>query len=289
MKLNFTAAGMFLLVMAMGASVPFARAGHAQPATAASGQDQDPVVTSGLVREIQTMLRRLGLNPGPVDGMPSTRTNRAVRVFEERHNLPFTELKRYDTVPAEFLARLRDEAAAPSVLGRAGKATTVPQTLSPPVAPVSRREEQPTPKTVTDAVAAPSLPGRAGKADGPETMSAPLAPASRVEEQPAPKTATDAVAPPPVESPPRKIAASCTYDPEDFHIGANRYTPDTFLKEGFDGSTANAVFELKDRLEEGRQIADRIGVSALPEVQRQARVLHYFECRLKIEQAANKN
>ena len=66
----------------------------------------------------------------------------------------------------------------------------------------------------------------------------------------------------------------------------NRYTPETFLNEGFDGSTARAVTNLKDRLEEGRQIADKIGLTALKEVQRQARVLQYFECRLKIEQAS---
>jgi hypothetical protein len=58
------------------------------------------------------------------------------------------------------------------------------------------------------------------------------------------------------------------------------------LNEGFDGSTAGAVTNLKDRLEEGRQIADKIGLTALKEVQRQARVPQYFECRLKIEQAS---
>ena len=58
------------------------------------------------------------------------------------------------------------------------------------------------------------------------------------------------------------------------------------MKEGFDGSAARAVANLKDRLEEGRQLADRIGISALKDVQRQARVLQYFECRLKIEQAS---
>jgi peptidoglycan hydrolase-like protein with peptidoglycan-binding domain len=95
-----------------------------------------------------------------------------------------------------------------------------------------------------------------------------------------------AVAPAPPKLPPPDRFASCAYNPEDFQIGANRYSPDTFLNEGFDGSTTRAVANLKDRLEEGRQIADKIGISALKEVQRQARVLQYFECRLKIEQAA---
>lgn len=93
----------------------------------------------------------------------------------------------------------------------------------------------------------------------------------------------------PPNPPPADRFSACAYDPEDFHIGASRYTPDSFLKEGFDGSTARAIASLKERLEEGRQIADKVGISALKEVQRQARVLKYFECRLKIEQAsANK-
>jgi peptidoglycan hydrolase-like protein with peptidoglycan-binding domain len=113
----------------------------------------------------------------------------------------------------------------------------------------------------------------------------PRTPSPPAGEVPAP---TAALAPP-KPAPPDRFAA-CTYDPEDFHIGANRYTPDSFLKEGFDGSTVRAVANLKDRLEEGRQLADKIGISALKDVQRQARVLQYFECRLKIEQAsASKN
>jgi hypothetical protein len=103
---------------------------------------------------------------------------------------------------------------------------------------------------------------------------------------PAGEAPVPATAPAPPKAPPPDRFAACPYDPEDFHIGANRYTPDTFLNEGFDSSTARAIANLKDRLEEGRQIADKIGISALKEVQRQARVLQYFECRLKIEQAS---
>jgi hypothetical protein len=43
---------------------------------------------------------------------------------------------------------------------------------------------------------------------------------------------------------------------------------------------------LKDRLSEARQLAGKIGGAALTEVQRQSRVLDYFTCRLKIEQAS---
>jgi hypothetical protein len=45
---------------------------------------------------------------------------------------------------------------------------------------------------------------------------------------------------------------------------------------------------LRDRLNEARQIAGNVGGAALTEVQRQARVLDYFDCRLKIEQASEK-
>jgi hypothetical protein len=47
------------------------------------------------------------------------------------------------------------------------------------------------------------------------------------------------------------------------------------------------VANLKDRLNEARQLAENIGGSALAEVQRQARVLNYFTCRLKIEQGSD--
>src|SRR5439155_12888154 len=130
--------------------------------------------------------------------------------------------------------------------------------------------------------------GTDGKTDaGGSSAISPPAPVA--EGSAAAASATAAVAPPPPKPAPPDRFASCAYDPEDFRIGASLFTPDTFLKEGFDGSAARAVANLKDRLEEGRQLADRIGISALKEVQRQARVLQYFECRLKIEQAsANK-
>jgi peptidoglycan hydrolase-like protein with peptidoglycan-binding domain len=92
--------------------------------------------------------------------------------------------------------------------------------------------------------------------------------------------------PPPPPSPPPDQFASCGLSPEDFRIGGKQYTAQSFLEEGFGGSTTRAVADLRQRLEEARQIAERIGGTALGEVQRQARVLSYFECRLKIEQAS---
>ena len=92
--------------------------------------------------------------------------------------------------------------------------------------------------------------------------------------------------PAPAPPPPDRFA-SCSYNPEDFLIGGTQFTPQVFLDQGFGGVTARALTNLKQRLEEARQIAERLGGPALREVQRQARVIAYFECRQKIEQASN--
>lgn len=231
MHLNF--AGIWLFLLLLCSMAPLSSTGLGQPATAPVAQDQDPLATRELVREIQFMLLRLGLDPGPLDGRPLQLTNGAVRRFEQMSGLPLVELQLGGRVPVALLARLRAEAGR-AMLGAAGKLETEPRSSSPPAG------EVPVPAT------APAPP----KAPVPDRF------------------------------------AACPYDPEDFHIGANRYTPDTFLNEGFDGSTARAIASLKDRLEEGREIADKIGISALKDVQRQARVLQYLECRLKLEQAS---
>lgn len=80
--------------------------------------------------------------------------------------------------------------------------------------------------------------------------------------------------------------AACPFTAADFLIGGTQYTPDTFLKVGFGGSTASAVIGLKAGLKKTRRLALQIGGPALGEVQRQGRVLDYFECRLKIEHAS---
>jgi peptidoglycan hydrolase-like protein with peptidoglycan-binding domain len=106
---------------------------------------------------------------------------------------------------------------------------------------------------------------------------------------PAPEPAVAPVpkAPPP---PPPDRFASCPYNAADFLIGGKQFTPQTFLDEGFNGATASAVTNLRHRLDEARQIAEKIGGPALGEVQRQAHVLAYFECRQQIEQSsATKN
>jgi peptidoglycan hydrolase-like protein with peptidoglycan-binding domain len=241
MRVDLT--GVCAVAVLASLAAPFAAIAQTAPPTSAIAQFQNYQATPLLVRDIQFMLARLGIDPGPLDGVPRQLTNRAVRVFEEMHHLPLIDLQPGGIVPAQFLAELRTETAR-VVLGNAGKTDAG----APP------------------AVTAPTPPPGEGNSPAP------------------PPTA--ALAPPPPKPAPSDRFASCPYDPEDFRIGANQFTPDSFLKEGFDGSTARAVANLKDRLEEGRQLADRIGISALKDVQRQARVLQYFECRLKIEQAS---
>jgi peptidoglycan hydrolase-like protein with peptidoglycan-binding domain len=190
---------------------------------------QDVEATTALVREIQFMLLRLGIDPGPIDGIAGPQTLSAVRRFQAKSGLPLVELVTDGKISAVLLARLRGDASR-AILG--GEKTP---TVFPEVAPPSAVAVVPIQPTV----------------------------------------------------PPPDPFAACTFNPGDFRIGATEYTPDKFLQVGFDGSTARAVASLKDRLDEARQLAENVGGSALGEVQRQARVLSYFNCRLKIEQASD--
>jgi len=206
-----------VLIIASGAAVPRA---------AEVTGEAEVEATPSLIREIQFMLQRLGMDPGPIDGAVGPQTVNAVHKFQEMSGLPVADPVRDKKVSVKLMARLRSEASR-VILGSEGK----PEPAAGPPA-------------VAAAPAAPSPP-----------------PADRF--------------------------ADCPFKPEDFRIGGTQYTPDKFLQEGFDGSTARAVANLNARLDEARQLAENIGGSALLEVQRQARVLGYFTCRLKIEQASN--
>jgi peptidoglycan hydrolase-like protein with peptidoglycan-binding domain len=213
-----------VFMIAAGALAPAVWPVGAVAAEAAAGS-QDVEVTPELIREIQFMLARLAIDPGPIDGIVGPRTTKAFHKFEERLGLPIAELVTGGSISASLLARLREDASK-AIFGT---------------------DKKPEPS----AAAAPA---------------------------------------PPVQPPAQPVDrfADCTYRAEDFRIGNTQYTPDKYLREGFDGSTARAVSMLKDRLNEARQIAGNLGGSALTEVQRQARVLDYFDCRLKIEQASQK-
>ena len=215
----FSCIVIYLATIALGSVIPYA-------ALAIETQDVD--ATTALVREIQFMLLRLGMDPGPIDGIPGPQTIGAVHKFQAKSGLPISELINNGKISSVFVARLRDDASR-AILGE-----RKPE-VSPTVAP-------PSPVAV-----------------------APVRPAA----------------------PPPDPFAACAFNPADFRIGGTEYTPDKFLQVGFDGSTARAVASLKDRLDEARQLAENVGGSALAEVQRQARVLNYFNCRLKIEQASD--
>lgn len=206
------------LAMAVAAAATGFSAGPPEP---------EVEVSTALVREIQFLLLRLGMDPGPIDGAAGPQTTRAFQRFEEQSGLAAVPLANGGRIPTVVLERLRKDASR-VILGSETKQETPAAAATPPTA---------------------------------------SAPAER---------STDRF-------------AACSYRPEDFHIGNTQYTPDKYLQEGFDGSTARAVSMLKDRLDEARQIAGSIGGAALAEVQRQARVLDYFNCRLKIEQASASN
>lgn len=191
------------------------------------GKTENLDVTPSLVREIQFMLLRLGMEPGPIDGVIGPQTTGAWRKFQQDTGLPQVDLINGGKIPATALTRLRMEASRVIFEGER-KPEALPATPAPPAAAV-----------------------------------------------------------PPTAPAPDRFAA-CPFHAEDFRIGTTQYTPEKYLQEGFDGSTARAVSMLKDRLNEARQIAGNIGGSALTEVQRQARVLDYFTCRLKIEQETRK-
>jgi hypothetical protein len=57
------------------------------------------------------MLLRVGLDQGPLDGVPRFRTNGAARRFEERHGLALVDPELGRPVPSEFLTLLRADAA----------------------------------------------------------------------------------------------------------------------------------------------------------------------------------
>src|SRR5439155_14117704 len=113
----------------LGAMAPCASLGQTRSAPATVVQGQDPLATRELVREMQFMLLRLGLDPGPLDGIPRQLTNGAIRRFEEAHGLPPTELQPGGKVPAELLARLRAEAGR-AMFGSAGRAEPEPRSPS---------------------------------------------------------------------------------------------------------------------------------------------------------------
>jgi peptidoglycan hydrolase-like protein with peptidoglycan-binding domain len=245
-------------------------AGDTVAATAAPHDAGDTVAANAaLVRQVQFMLLSIGFDPGAIDGVPRRATSNAVRQFEQKFGLPEGDLIRDGQISMVFLNRLRAQASS-VMLG--------PQT-QPPAAAAA-------PPAVPGPVATATADLSPLRGQAPDPVLGPQTP------QPAAAAATLPAAPEPVAAPvpsaPAMVDrfAACPFTATDFLIGATQYTPDTFLKAGFGGSTPSAVVRLKAGLEEARRLALQIGGPALGEVQRQRRVLDYFECRLKIEQAS---
>jgi peptidoglycan hydrolase-like protein with peptidoglycan-binding domain len=236
-RLSDLARPALLIVAAAFAAMAPALAG--QPSVGATNPGDSLPVTPALIRQVQFMLLSLGIDPGPIDGVPRHLTNAAIRKFEQQSDLPAADLVTGGRISTELLDRLR-KAASGVLLGTQpqGPAAAV---VAPPPAP----------------------PPAIATAPAPRPAAAPRQPPS-----------------------PADHFAACPFNRVDFLIGGMQYTPDSFLATGFGGSTATAVDSLKDRLQEARLVAQQIGGQQAPkEVERQVRVLSYFECRLRIEQA----
>jgi peptidoglycan hydrolase-like protein with peptidoglycan-binding domain len=75
------------------------------------GRTENLDVTPSLVREIQFMLLRLGMEPGPIDGVIGPQTTAAWRKFQQDTGLPPVDLVNGSKIPATALSRLRSEAS----------------------------------------------------------------------------------------------------------------------------------------------------------------------------------
>src|SRR5689334_19949063 len=92
-------------------------------------------VTPPLVREIQFMLLRLGMEPGPIDGVIGPLTTSAWRKFQQRTGLPQSDLVNGEKIPATALTRLRSETSRVMFEGERKPEPPVP--AAPPPAAVA--------------------------------------------------------------------------------------------------------------------------------------------------------
>jgi hypothetical protein len=69
----------------------------ASPRPAAGAPPYDPLAETSLVRQIQTRLRALGFDTGPVDGVMGWQTYKAIRAFQQSKGVPV------DGQPTELL------------------------------------------------------------------------------------------------------------------------------------------------------------------------------------------
>jgi peptidoglycan hydrolase-like protein with peptidoglycan-binding domain len=106
-----------------------------QCAAEVAGKAEDLEVTPALVREIQFMLLRLGVEPGPIDGVIGPQTTRAWRKFQQDTGLPQVDLINGAKIPAAALTRLRSEASRAIFEGE--RKPVPPAAPTPPAAAVA--------------------------------------------------------------------------------------------------------------------------------------------------------
>ena len=123
------------LAMLMSISAPF----HA---VSVAAEARDVEVNAALIREIQFMLSRLGIDPGPIDGIAGQQTLRAVGKFQAQSGLPAGDLVTGGKILAAFLDRLRSEASR-AILGGEKKPAEAPEPQPASPSPVAVTPPQP--------------------------------------------------------------------------------------------------------------------------------------------------
>ena len=130
--------------IAIAAAVIAACSARPYAAEAVSGVEEVEA-TPSLIREIQFMLSRLGMDPGPIDGIVGPQTTRAYHKFEEQAGLPVAELVNGGKISTGILARLRSDASR--VIFEREKTPEPPPTAAqppaPPVPPAQSAVEKP--------------------------------------------------------------------------------------------------------------------------------------------------
>src|SRR5438552_1348795 len=98
-----------ILAAVVAAMVTVACPGNPRAAETVGAQEVE--VTPPLVREIQFMLLRLGIDLGPIDGVVGPQTASALLRFEQQAGLPTAQLVGGGRISAALLARLRNDAS----------------------------------------------------------------------------------------------------------------------------------------------------------------------------------
>ena len=83
-----TAILVWLRALGIAITAVVAPAISSTPSPAAESAAEDVEFNPALPREIQFMLLRLGMDPGPIDGVAGPQTTRAFQKFEEHSGLP---------------------------------------------------------------------------------------------------------------------------------------------------------------------------------------------------------